>query len=93
MLVFSGDSDGVCSTIGTQHWVWKVKNTVPKETFNTWYYEDSYYGRQTAGYLTKFENRFSFATIHDAGHEVPAYQPQIAAELLRRFLDDSLFDK
>lgn len=31
-------------------------------------------------------------TVRYAGHEVPAYQPQPALELLRGFLDGSIFD-
>ena len=43
------------------------------------------------GYLTKFKDHFSFMTIRHAGHEVPAYQPQKALELFKRYLDGSLF--
>jgi hypothetical protein len=46
----------------------------------------------TGGYLTKFKDGLSFMTVRYAGHEVPAYQPQKALELLRRYLDGSLFD-
>jgi carboxypeptidase C (cathepsin A) len=43
------------------------------------------------GYLTKFKDSFSFLTVRNAGHEVPAYQPQKALEMLRRYLDGTLF--
>jgi serine carboxypeptidase-like clade 2 len=40
---------------------------------------------QVAGYATKFKG-FRFVTAHNAGHEVPSYQPKIALTLLTRFL-------
>jgi hypothetical protein len=46
---------------------------------------------QQGGYLTKFANGFSFATVHYAGHEVPAYQPDAALQIFSGFLDSSLF--
>ena len=48
-------------------------------------------GRQQGGFLTKFEGSFSFATVHSAGHEVPAYQPAAALTLFAGFLDGSVF--
>jgi hypothetical protein len=45
------------------------------------------------GYLTKFQDSFSFLTVRYAGHEVPAYQPQKALEVLRRYLDGTLFSE
>jgi hypothetical protein len=41
--------------------------------------------------LTKFEDSLSFMTVRFAGHEVPAYQPQKALELFKRYLDGSVF--
>jgi hypothetical protein len=56
-----------------------------------WYYEDSFYGVQPGGFLTKFSKYLSFATVHFAGHEVPAYQPEKALTLLKGYLDGSIF--
>jgi len=91
MLVFSGDADGVCATIGTQHWIYSINGSKIVELFQPWMYEDSAQGQQVGGYLTTFSGRLSFATVHFAGHEVPAYQPQKALVLLQRYLNGSLF--
>eukprot|EP01032_Pedospumella_encystans_P009102 gene9102-10747_t len=93
MLVFSGDIDGVCATIGTQHWIYNVTSRAPTTLYQTWTYTDTAYGEQLGGYLTTFADSFSFLTIRYAGHEVPAYQPQKALHMLKMFLDGSMFDK
>ena len=59
--------------------------------FNPWQYNDTRYGTQQAGFLTTFTGGLSFATVHHAGHEVPAYQPERALQLFRNFLDGSFF--
>ena len=46
---------------------------------------------QTAGYVTNFdlgktESSFTFATVHGAGHEVPAYRPAEGLAMLQSFL-------
>lgn len=86
MLIYSGDQDSVCSTIGTQQWVYSVAGAAPLELWRPWLV-----GGQTAGFLTRCNNSLTFATVHGAGHEVPAYQPQRALELLRGFLSGQLF--
>ena len=47
--------------------------------------------RQQGGFLTKFDGSFSFATVHSAGHEVPAFQPVAALSIFAGFLDGSIF--
>ena len=59
--------------------------------FTPWLYIDSTYGKQQAGFLTTFTEGLSFATVHHAGHEVPAYQPERALQLFQNFLDGSFF--
>ena len=52
--------------------------------------------RQTAGFITRFDlgkksrSKFSFATIHGAGHEAAAYRPIEALELFKRHLSGDL---
>lgn len=88
MLVFSGDDDSICSTAGTQEWIWDLGvDALPGERWKPWKMHD-----QTVGFLTRYDlganstARFSFATIHGAGHEVPAYRPMEALEMFRKFL-------
>jgi hypothetical protein len=43
---------------------------------------------QVAGYVEKFEG-YSFATVHGAGHEVPAYKPAQALKLIEAYFNSS----
>lgn len=86
MLVFSGDDDSICSTAGTQFWIYDV-GVRPKDMWKPWKVQG-----QTSGYVTKFDlgketdSTFTFATVHGAGHEVPAYRPKEALHLFKKFL-------
>lgn len=92
VLVFSGDSDGVCGTVGTQHWIYRVANEAGRRQMHLWqpWLMDDGKGQQ-GGFLTRFEGNFSFATVHAAGHEVPSYQPKAALALFAAYLDGSIF--
>lgn len=68
ILVYSGDDDGVCGTIGTQKWIWNLGNTLtsPDDEWQPYLFHG-----QLAGYYTIWrENKMGFVTIHGAGHEV-----------------------
>lgn len=86
ILVFSGDDDSICSTPGTQQWIWKL-GVEPSRMWKPWKVES-----QTAGFLTEFDlgpessASFYFATVHGAGHEVPAYRPMEALALFQQYL-------
>jgi hypothetical protein len=81
----------VCATVGTQHWVYDIQNAVIKSLFEQWNYHDTNFGSQPGGFLTQFSDYFSFATVHYAGHEVPAYQPEKALHLFQSYLNGSIF--
>jgi carboxypeptidase C (cathepsin A) len=90
ILVYSGDDDSVCGTIGTQKWLWDLGFPVKKnEYWKVWEIDG-----QTAGYITQFETPFSkeprltFATVHYAGHEVPTYKPKEAFYLFKSYLNN-----
>uniref|UniRef100_A0A7S2G3G5 Carboxypeptidase n=1 Tax=Octactis speculum TaxID=3111310 RepID=A0A7S2G3G5_9STRA len=79
IMVFSGDDDSVCSTHGTQSWIWKLGLEVVEE-WKAWYYVDPEYGAgQVGGYKVSWKGpgnaTLTFVTVHDSGHEVPMYQP------------------
>lgn len=83
ILVFSGDDDAVCGTIGVQHWIWSLGYKVTGKQFKSWEVND-----QVAGYATKFADaRFGFVTVHGAGHEVPTYKPEVALNLWSKYLN------
>jgi Serine carboxypeptidase len=116
MLVFSGDDDSVCSTAGTQEWVWTL-GVEPDKLWKAWQVNG-----QTAGFVSTFRlgpkertggfdgndythddfgrddgpfrtdaggatATLAFATVHGAGHEVPAYRPMEALSMLEQFLN------
>jgi len=92
VLVYSGDDDSVCGTIGTQRWIYDLGYPVAKNcNWNVWTVDG-----QTAGYITKFDtpyskdSRFAFITVHFAGHEVPTYKPKEALELFEMYINDSI---
>ena len=91
VLVYSGDDDSVCGTIGTQRWIYNL-GFPTTSLWDTWYNTDG----QTAGFITKFktpftkDSRFSFITVHDAGHEVPTYKPKDALELFEMYINNKI---
>ncbi len=88
ILVYSGDDDAVCATIGTQSWIYDLGYAPVKgKDWTNWKTSDG----QLAGYMTKFKGaRLAFATVHGAGHEVPTYKPQAAYEMFTSFLAGEL---
>lgn len=82
ILVYSGDDDSVCGTIGTQDWIWSLGYSVSGKAWQTYTVND-----QTAGYLTKWsKTKLAFLTVHGAGHEVPTYKPEVAFDLWSKYL-------
>lgn len=91
VLVYSGDDDSVCGTIGTQKWIYDL-GFQTTSLWDTWYNQDG----QTSGFITKFktpfgrQSRFSFITVHNAGHEVPTYKPKEALELFELYINNKI---
>lgn len=82
ILVYSGDDDSVCGTVGTQHWIWDLGYEVAPKAWSTYTYNG-----QTAGYFTQWKNtKLGFLTVHGAGHEVPTYKPDVALDLWKKYL-------
>jgi carboxypeptidase C (cathepsin A) len=82
ILVYSGDDDAVCGTIGTQGWIWDLGYEVKGKMWKTYDFEG-----QTAGYFSEFKDtKLGFLTIHGAGHEVPTYKPEVALDMFTRYL-------
>ncbi len=89
IMVYSGDDDAVCATVGTQRWIWNLGYPVDS-LWKTWSVDG-----QTSGYITQFktpnskEPRLTFATVHGAGHEVPTYKPKEAFVLFQAYLNSN----
>lgn len=91
ILVYSGDDDAVCATIGTQDWIYSLGyDPLKGSEWKAWKTDDG----QLGGYLTKFKGaRLAFATIHGAGHEVPTYKPKAGFEMFTNYIAGSLTDE
>ena len=83
ILVYSGDDDSVCGTIGTQNWIWELGYQVDRRMWQTYTVSE-----QTAGYFSQWKDtKMGFLTIHGAGHEVPTYKPEVALDMFTRYLN------
>jgi len=80
IMIYSGDDDAICATLGTQQFVWDLGFAV-KEDWSVWSQGDG----QVAGYTTLFDG-LRFTTVHGAGHMVPSTRPSQSLDLLRKFL-------
>ena len=83
ILVYSGDDDAVCATLGTQQWVWDLGQPVSSE-WAPWKMNG-----QVTGFHVSFGvngSAFHFATVHGAGHMVPATRPAASLQVLENFL-------
>lgn len=84
ILVYSGDDDGVCGTVGTQKWIWNLGNKLSSIN-DEW--QPYLFHNQLAGYYTVWkESKMGFVTIRGAGHEVPTYKPKVSLDLWARYL-------
>jgi carboxypeptidase C (cathepsin A) len=82
ILVYSGDDDSICATIGTQDWIWGLGYEISGKKWTTYTVSE-----QTAGYITKWKDtKMGFVTVHGAGHEVPTYKPEVALDLYVQYL-------
>jgi len=83
ILVYSGDDDAVCATLGTQQWVWDMQQAVASP-WAPWLMDG-----QVSGFHVSFGTNgsaFHFATVHGAGHMVPATRPAQSLQVLKNFL-------
>jgi len=83
VMIYSGDDDSVCSTSGTQQFLWDMGWTYDKDSY--WQEWDT--NGVVSGFETTFTNGFIFKTVHGAGHMVPSTRPEQALDLLMDFLN------
>lgn len=84
--VYSGDTDGVVSTIGTRKWIKTLNLTIEI----SWYAWD--YKNQVGGWTQKYDG-LTFATVRGAGHLVPAVKPGPALALFKSFVSGQSLPK
>mmetsp|Transcript_9759 Transcript_9759/g.16200 ORF Transcript_9759/g.16200 Transcript_9759/m.16200 type:complete len:912 (-) Transcript_9759:149-2884(-) len=90
LLVYSGDNDIICPTVGTQRWVFEL----PHETtslWRPWYFTEKNKASGVGGYVTQFNSSFTLVTLHEGGHMVAAYQPRQAYDMMKTFLNTEDF--
>ncbi|CAI9104370.1 OLC1v1003027C1 [Oldenlandia corymbosa var. corymbosa] len=80
ILQFSGDVDVIVSVTSTRYSIEAMKMKVIKP-WRPWL-DESY---DVAGYEVTYDG-LTFATVREAGHQVPEYQPRRALALLNRHL-------
>lgn len=79
--IFSGDIDGRVPVTSTKYSIDMLK--LPTETaWHPWFA----YG-EVGGYTQVYKGNLTFATVREAGHQVPSYQPARALSLIKHFLD------
>jgi len=81
ILVYSGDVDSVVATVGTRGWIDSL-HLAPHTKWRPWMQD-----KQLAGFTQSYQGGFlTFATVREAGHEVPQYQPERALEMFESFI-------
>ena len=65
-------------------WIFSLGLNVT-DYWQPWSFHDPLYGSRLGGYYTQMDG-IHFATVHGAGHEVPAYKPAAALQLFVDFL-------
>jgi hypothetical protein len=82
-----GDRDFACNWIGGEN----VSMNIPwskKNDFNKAGYTDLKVGKRHIGGQVRQYGNLSFTRVYQAGHEVPAYQPETAYEIFRRSMNN-----
>jgi hypothetical protein len=85
MVIFSGDDDSVCATLGTQHWMFNLLGSEVTAGWSQWNYDSEEYGSQIGGSVVQFKG-ISLVTVHGAGHMVSGYKPEKGFAVLQNFL-------
>ncbi|KAJ7949231.1 Carboxypeptidase [Quillaja saponaria] len=79
--IFSGDIDGLVSVTSTKYSINKM-NLPVKTAWHPWFLNG-----EVSGYTEVYKGDLTFATVREAGHQVPSYQPARALSLIKHFLD------
>eukprot|EP01016_Furgasonia_blochmanni_P037192 TRINITY_DN4347_c0_g2_i4.p1 TRINITY_DN4347_c0_g2~~TRINITY_DN4347_c0_g2_i4.p1 ORF type:complete len:344 (-),score=43.38 TRINITY_DN4347_c0_g2_i4:66-1097(-) len=84
ILIVNGDADSVVNF--NEFYIWGPHLGLKViEDWKQWRVGD-----QVAGFITKYNNNLTFATVKGAGHQAPSSKRRETFELLTRFLNDQL---
>ncbi|KAK7341090.1 hypothetical protein VNO80_24014 [Phaseolus coccineus] len=79
--IFSGDTDGRVPITSTKYSLKKME--LPIETvWHPWFSHG-----EVGGYAEVYKGGLTLATVREAGHQVPSYQPARALTLIKYFLE------
>ncbi|EPS35383.1 hypothetical protein H072_11220 [Dactylellina haptotyla CBS 200.50] len=88
VLIYAGDTDYICNWLGNKAWTekleWKGKSEYNRAEMKPFKLKD---GKQVGE--TKGAMGLTFTRVYQAGHMVPADQPEAALALLTKWLEDS----
>lgn len=85
VCIFNGDADACVPYNGNEEWTRGIGMSV-KEEWHPWEVDG-----QVAGFVTNYENDFSFVTVKGAGHMVPEFKPVQALAMFKRFINNQPF--
>ena len=90
MGLFPGDVTFNVPFIGTGVWTTQLGQVggVVRD-WEPWMVPSAAFGPQVGGYVKKWKN-ITYATVRDAGHMVPQYQPAAALVLFTAYLNGQL---
>ncbi|GAB9477327.1 Serine protease family s10, partial [Globisporangium polare] len=86
VLIYAGDADMMCNWYGNQAWT-KALEWDGKADFNA--VEEHAYITASgvdAGVVRSHDTRFTFLRLFNSGHMVPQDQPEVALDMLNKFL-------
>ena len=87
VMVYSGDVTFNCGFLGSERWIasLNMKKVVEWQAYTT--ADDQVAGYHESYAMTGTKKQFTFATVRDAGHMCPHFQPGRSFEMLSRYLD------
>lgn len=79
VLIYHGDKDYICNWVGGLSWVENLNWEFSKE------FKETQFERKFGGEY-KQVNNLEFFRIYEAGHMVPLDQPEVALNMLNKFI-------
>ncbi|XP_045824674.1 serine carboxypeptidase-like 40 [Trifolium pratense] len=79
--IFSGDIDARVPVTSTKYSIKKMNLSIN----TTWY--PWFINGEVGGFAEVYKGGLTFATVREAGHQVPSYQPARALSLIKHFLN------
>merc|ERR1719223_1871385 len=90
-LIYAGDVDFICNYLGNKAWTskldWDHSAEFTAAPEHSW---GKGKGDKGAGLATT-ANGFTFLQVYDAGHMVPADQPEVALSMIQNFISGGEF--